>query len=350
VESIVKSDQSHRLSTALQVRWTTSLNTIGLAVNYPFDRTIASHLAELAPISLDDIPATRSSANATLAANPPPIPAGLIVEDRSVPASFEGQPNVGVRIYSPSDARRDRPAVLHLHGGGYVMGSHLNTASRAMRIAAEVGAVVVSVGYRLAPESPFPAGLQDAIVGYRWLHAAAPEFGIDTTRIALHGVSAGAGLAAGLALYLRDNGIVPPCFQFLSIPMIDDRMGTGSATGFVDAPVWNSALNDLAWRAYLGPLFGSKDVPTHAAPARERNLAGLPPAYVSAMEFDPLRDEAVEYARGLQIAGVQVELHVFPGTFHGSIRFSDSAVSQREADEEVAVLRTALETSPAASA
>lgn len=310
-------------------------------MSHRIDPQIAPHLSGVVALDMDDLPAARKRMREGFRLSPPPIPDGIAVEDRV--AVFAGRADVPVRVYRPAGRGAPRAGVLHFHGGGFVVGTHENTADRAMRIAAELDAVVVSVAYRLAPEDPYPAALDDALTAYEALLDDPATWGVDPARLVLHGVSAGAGLAAALALRIRDSGLPSPLFQFLSIPMLDDRMATPSATAFVDTPNWTRSLSERAWRAYLGPLFGA-EVPAYAAPSRATDLSGLPPAYIGVAEFDPLRDEGIDYAHRLREAGVAAELHLFPGTFHGSIRFRDAAVSRREADEEIEVLRAALRT------
>jgi acetyl esterase/lipase len=204
--------------------------------------------------------------------------------------------------------------------------------------------VVVAVDYRLAPEHPFPAPLEDSYAGLVWTAKNADALGIDPDRIAIHGISAGGGLCAGLALLARDRGEPAIAFQYLGVPEVDDRLDTPSMRAFADTPIWNLPRAEVSWDAYLGAgKRGRPDVSPYAAPARATDLAGLPPAYVSVMEFDPLRDEGIAYATALLHAGVSVELHLFPGTFHGSSLVEDAAVSRREYDETLLALRRGLD-------
>ncbi|WP_445186065.1 alpha/beta hydrolase [Pseudonocardia sp. Cha107L01] len=233
--------------------------------------------------------------------------------------------------------------VYDVHGGGFILGDLEIVHAGNARIARETGAVVVSVDYRLAPEHPYPAGLEDCYTGLAWFAEHADAFGVDPDRIAIHGISAGGGLCAGLALLARDRGGPAIAFQYLGVPEIDDRLVTASMTAFIDTPMWSRPRAVISWDSYLGAgVPGTESVPIYAAPARATDLAGLPPAYVSTMEFDPLRDEGLAYALALQAAGVQVELHMFPGTFHGSAMVEHAAVTQREKAEEIVVLRRAL--------
>ena len=269
----------------------------------------------------------------------------LEIEDRMIPG-WEGDPEVSVRIYRPKAVAADPgttvPGVLQIHGGGFIIGSVEAEHAGAVLTAADLGAVLVSVEYRLAPEHPYPAGLHDCYAALTFLHGEAAALGVDPDRIAVTGASAGGGLAAATALLARERGGPPICFQMLHIPELDDRLETPSMQRFVDSPLWNRPLAVKSWEFYLGDLSGKDDVPIYAAPARATDLSGLPPAYVSTAENDPLRDEGIAYALGMLQAGVSVELHQFPGTFHGSALVQSAAVSRRAAKEASVVLRRAL--------
>ncbi len=265
----------------------------------------------------------------------------LEIDDRLVPG-WEGDPEVPVRVYRPKGGVTPLPGILFIHGGGFIIGSVEAEHIGAALVAADAGAVVVSVDYRLAPEHPFPAALHDCYAALSWLHAEAAALGVDPDRVAVMGASAGGGLAAATALLARDLGGPPLCFQMLQIPELDDRLETPSMQQFVDSPLWNRPLAVQSWKAYLGELWGSDDVPAHAAPSRATDLRGLPPAYISTAENDPLRDEGIAYALGLLHAGVSVELHQFAGTFHGSALVTTAAVSKRAQHEAALVVRRAL--------
>jgi acetyl esterase/lipase len=205
------------------------------------------------------------------------------------------------------------------------------------RVAGEIGAVVVATSYRLAPENPFPAGVEDCYASLCWTAANAEELGIDPDRLAIAGQSAGGGLAAACALMARDRGGPKLCFQLLEIPELDDRLETPSMLAFDDTPLWNRPNAVWSWKHYLGPDHKG-EVSPYAAPSREQDLSGLPPAYVSTMEFDPLRDEGILYALGMLQAGVSVELHSLPGTFHGAALFPNARTSKRNSQEVVDAL------------
>lgn len=267
----------------------------------------------------------------------------LLVEDHHV-TGREPNREVLVRTYRTTDGSGVRPGILDIHGGGFTTGTIALQHGAAAKMAREVDAVVATVEYRLAPEHPFPAGLEDCYLALEWLSEESDELGIDAQRIAVVGSSAGGGLAAGLALLARDRGGPALCFQYLGIPELDDRLETTSMRNFVDTPVFSRNGAVQSWQAYLGD--DRADVSPYAAPARASDLRGLPPAYVSTMEFDPLRDEGILYALRLLEAGVSVELHQFPGTFHGSAMIADAEVSKREARETIDVLRRVLRSEP----
>ncbi|MFF5213009.1 alpha/beta hydrolase [Streptosporangium sp. NPDC000396] len=253
------------------------------------------------------------------------------VEDRVVPAD----PDVPVRIYRPHAAHG---AIVWLHGGGFVTGDLDTEHAWASRLAGASGAVLISVGYRLAPEHPFPAALDDAYAVLIWLAEHAEELDVDPGRIAVGGTSAGGGIAAAVALRARDERGPAIRFQLLNQPELDDRMETVSARLFTDTPRMDRDNIAASWRHYLGAGPASP----YAAPAHAVDLSDLPPAYIATAEFDPLRDEGIGYAQRLLEAGVSVELHQWPGTFHGSQAIISAEVSQRQAAELAAAVRRAL--------
>ena len=309
------------------------------------DEELAAVIDLLPKMDLVDPVAARRSFEEILVAIKIEIPGieTLDIEDRLIPG-WEGDPDVSVRVYRPRAGTPGTrvPGVVMIHGGGFVIGSVEAEHAGAALMAMDTGAVVLSVEYRLAPEHPYPAGLHDCYAALGYLHDQADALGVDPARVALAGASAGGGLAAATALLARDRGGPAVCFQLLQIPELDDRLDTGSMQAFVDSPMWNRPLAEQSWKAYLGPLYGSDDVPVYAAPARATDLSGLPPAYVSTAEHDPLRDEGITYAQRLLQAGVSVELHQFPGTFHGSALVTTAAVSKRAQRESRLVLRRAL--------
>ncbi|WP_156325654.1 alpha/beta hydrolase [Nonomuraea sp. SBT364] len=280
---------------------------------------------------LTDPVAERGNFAALAVSVPPPDITGMKIEDLTVPAD----PDVAVRIYRPDEARG---AIIWLHGGAYVMGDLETEHPWAARLADASGAVVISVNYRLAPEDPFPAALDDAYAVLTWAAGHAADLGVDPERIAVGGHSAGGGIAAGGALRARDEQGPPIRFQLLNQPSLDDRQETWSRRNFTDTPWMNRDKVAAAWRHYLG----SAPATPYAAPARAADLAGLPPAYLATAELCPNRDEDIDYALRLLRAGVSVELHQWAGTFHGSQAILTAEVSQRQFAELGTVLRRAL--------
>ncbi|WP_272262738.1 alpha/beta hydrolase [Streptomyces xanthophaeus] len=295
------------------------------------DPELEAFLPFLPQIDMDDPVTARKEFAVRAAAAPAPDTSDMEVEDRTVSAD----PDVAVRVYRP---HRARGAVVWLHGGGGVFGDLDTEHPWAARIADLSGAVVVSVGYRLAPEHPFPAALDDACAALAWTAGHAEELGIDPARIAVGGHSAGAGLAAAVSLRARDEQGPAIRFQLLNQPGLDDRQQTWSARNFTDTPWFDRDKIAAAWRHCLGP----QPATPYAAPARATDLTGLPPAYIATAEFCPNRDEGIGYALRLMEAGVPVELHQWPGTFHGSQALLSAEVSQRQNLELGAALRRAL--------
>jgi acetyl esterase/lipase len=271
-----------------------------------------------------------------------PLPDDVSLEDRYAPGP-DGAPDLMVRLYRPATLPASAPAFYWVHGGGMVLGNvEMNDLYCAI-IARQLNVLVTSVEYRLAPEHPFPAPVEDCYAGLKWLRFAADELGIDPGRIAIGGGSAGGGLAAGLALLARDRGEVDVCFQMLVFPMLDDRNATHSSQMVTDDRVWNLDSNIAGWNAYLDGRAGEDDVSPYAAPARATDLAGLPPAYINVGMLDLFRDEDIAYAQALMAAGVPVELHVYPGAFHGSPGMvPGAALSKRWSADERAALDRAL--------
>lgn len=313
-------------------------------MTYNYDSELVESVALIPLNRMDDPVAARVMAAKMLGLlNVDVDTSGLDIDERLVPG-LNADPDITVRIYTPKDRRDPVPALLFMHGGGFVVGDLDTEHMSAVDIARKLGVLLVSVDYRLAPESPFPAALNDCYAALSWLHNNAEDLCVDRDRIGIYGQSAGGGLAAALALMARDKDGPSICFQCLGMPELDDRVNTVSMQSFTDTPMWHRANAELSWQYYLGDQYqpGADDVPVYAAPARVADASGLPPAYITAMEFDPLRDEDVKYALKLMECGVPVELHTFPGTFHGSSMLSHAQVSKRQQQEMMAVLSRGL--------
>ena len=251
---------------------------------------------------------------------PGPVVPGVVVEQRTVPAG-EDHPAVTVFVYDGPDRPRPSGALLWIHGGGYVLGHPATYHELCSRFAVDLGIVIVSVDYRLAPEHPFPAGLEDCYAALEWVHDHADELGVDQSRIAVGGDSAGGGLAASLAQLASDRGGVPVCFQLLVYPMLDDRTALRTDHGGTGSFVWTPRSNAFGWSSYLGHPPGDDEDRPYAAPARREDLTGLPPAWIGVGDLDLFHDEDLEYAERLHAAGVPCQVDVVPGMYHGADAF-----------------------------
>ncbi|MBY8862937.1 alpha/beta hydrolase [Nocardia sp. CA2R105] len=266
---------------------------------------------------------------------------GVTVRDSSI-SGYDGGPDVLVRMYMP-DAIESEAVLLDIHAGGFVMGDIETNHAANIELARTFGVVIVSVDYRLAPENPYPAALEDCYAALVWTAEQAAQWGCDPSRVVIQGHSAGGGLCAALALLARDRSGPHIAFQFLGVPVVDDRLETASMAAFTETPLWNRPSAEASWDCYLGAgVRGTASVSPYAAPARAEDFGRLPPAYISVMEFDPLRDEGIAYAQSLLAAGVAVELHLFPGTFHGSNLIGHAEISRRQDDEARTVLAKVL--------
>ena len=254
-----------------------------------------------------------------------------------------GAPDVRVLVYRPKGARGALPCILHIHGGGFVIGTADDGAPRHRALVLQADCVLVTVDYRLAPETPFPGAIDDCLAALRWLFAHATALGVDPQRIGLKGESAGGGLAAALALRARDEGGLAIAFQHLIYPMLDDRTCVAVAPPrFAGEYIWTPRDNAFGWSALLGVPPGSDGVSPYAAPARARELAGLPPAFIATGALDLFVEEDMEYARRLLRAGVPTELHVYPGGVHGFDVLADVRLSRALRRDSLAALRLAL--------
>jgi acetyl esterase/lipase len=240
---------------------------------------------------------------------------------------------VGVRLHRPVGVDQPGPALLWIHGGGYVMGTAKQDDALCHRFVRELGITVAAVDYRVAPEHPYPTPLEDCYSALTWL-AALPA--IDPARVAIGGASAGGGLAAALALLARDRGELTPTLQLLAYPMLDDRSSTAPKN--LNYRLWSPKSNQFGWAAYLG----NAD-PQTAVPARRDDLSGLPPAWIGVGTQDLFHDEDLAYAERLTAAGVPCQVEVVPGAFHGFDQVvPKAAVSQSFFASQCASLRTAL--------
>jgi acetyl esterase/lipase len=267
--------------------------------------------------------------------NPGP---GVVVTHR-----FTGEPPVRMMVFTPQDRAESRPAVLWIHGGGYVVGNPEFEAAGTGRLVRDLGVVAVSPDYRLAPEHPFPAGLDDCMAALRWMLSNADELGIDAARVAVVGASAGGGLAAAVAQRCHDEGIGLAA-QVLVYPMLDDRCALRRDHDGQGRFAWTPDSNLYGWSAYLGRPPRMSEAPEYASPARRVDVSGLAPAWVGVGRLDVFHDEDVDYAQRLTAAGVPCELVTVEGMYHGADGIKPKAPSMRAfRDSMLDHLRTYLE-------
>jgi len=301
-------------------------------------RSMIEMMRTLPPPSAGTLPALRAGGEKFAA----PRLADVNVDERLAPAG-KGNPNVGLFVINAQKGG-DRPAILHTHGGGYIAGRARNEVGSLQKLAKTLDCVIVSVEYRLAPETRYTGSIEDTYAGLKWLHAEAAALGVDRDRIALLGESAGGGHAARLAITARDRAEVPVAAQILIYPMLDDRTGsTVKMPGRIGTLGWNAEANVFGWRSFLGMAPGGAGVPSAGVPARVRNLAGLPPAFIGVGGIDLFVSEDVDYARRLNEAGVPTELLVVPGAYHGfDIIAADTTPAQRFTKAKLNALRRAF--------
>jgi len=264
----------------------------------------------------------------------------VIVSERTVPGTSTSAPEITLLILTPREHKNSRPAIYHIHGGGMVSGDRYSLPPEAPSWVEDLGVVLVSVEYRLAPEHPYPAPVEDCYAGLVWLATHADELGIDKEKLAILGLSAGGGLAAAVALLARDRGGPVLTHQFLGCPMIDDRGITHSSQELDGEGSWDRTSNQTGWDALLGDRAQRSDVPYYAAPARAEDLSGLPPTFIDVGQAETFRDESITYAARLSRAGVPVEFHMWPGGFHGFAQGVPHAPVSRAANSAI---RDALE-------
>jgi acetyl esterase/lipase len=311
-----------------------------------YDPELAPDVLPFSAPDLTDPATTRAFYIDAAASLPQPeVPEGLDVRDTLVPGR-DGSPDVPVRVYSPTGVTEPLPAFLYIHGGNFVLGNLEMSHAALLKLAGEIEAVIVSVDYRLAPEDPFPAGLEDCYATLRWIADNASDLHVDPARIAIGGDSAGGTITAALALLSRDRKGPAILFQYLGIPALDDRLETDSVRDLDDVPIVDRAILELTWRHYLsGPTtVDGKEGIHYAAPARATDLGELPPAFLAVSEYDPLRDEQLAYAQRLLGASVSVELHLYAGTVHGTFLLPHTKAAKRMNADLVGALRRAFGT------
>jgi acetyl esterase/lipase len=305
------------------------------------DPELAAVVTTLPVRDLHDIPAARENMRKLLAlinvAEPSP---DVEHSDHLAPGAHD-DPAIRLRAFRPRGEGGPLPCLYWIQGGGYVLTAPDLDDRFCEAIVETHRCAVVSVDWRRAPEHPFPAAANDVYAGLACTIGEADRLGIDPDRLVVGGHSSGGGKAAALALMVRDRGELAVAHQLLLYPMLDDRQTTSSSARVTDPQVWNRQSNELAWRAYLGKMYGSDEVSPYAAPARAPDVSGLPPATILTGELDLFVDEDIIYAQRLMNAGVPTELHVYPAAHHGFDRQVPHAVVTRRfvADRDAALRR-----------
>ncbi|KFZ20020.1 hypothetical protein V502_03394 [Pseudogymnoascus sp. VKM F-4520 (FW-2644)] len=297
--------------------------------------------------TLEQVAALRADPLKSFSFHPDTLIAGRPIThtERHVPSMYEGDPDILLSIFSRNSSHDGlRPCIYWVHGGGMMMGDRFGGLDRSLECVNDFDCLLISVEYRLAPNHPDPAPVHDSYAGLYWVGEHLEELGIDPERLLIGGGSAGGGIAAGTALMARDLKGPKLCGQFLSSPMLDDRNVTVSTMQFEDKAMWCRATNIMAWNALLSNKAGQEGVSIYAAPARAKNLEGLPETFIGVGSCDLFRDEDVLYAMKLWAGGVQAEIHVYPGGTHGFETFKPKiGISVAAIEDERRWLRKMLE-------
>lgn len=272
-----------------------------------------------------------------------PEDATMETEDITVPGPSEGQ-ELRLRVHRPTAVDGPYPCLYLIHGGAMIMGEPERSDMKAYRFVDSLGCVVVAVEYRLAPEHPYPAAVDDCYAGLTWITDNVDELDVDDSKIAVAGGSSGGGLAAAMGLRARDEGGPELALQMLLSPMLDDRNSTESSKQVTDIGIHDRDNNVRAWDAYLGDLSGSDELPPYAAPGRVEELSGLPPVYLDVGTHDVFRDETTAYADRAAKCGVQTEYHLWPGAYHGYDSFApDAQITEETWNTRINALRRAFD-------
>jgi acetyl esterase/lipase len=297
-------------------------------------------LWSLPPLTAETLIERRAAALEPISAVPKPDLPDIVTGEIHVESAFGATP-IRVLTYRPVESDKPLPVIVHIHGGGFVMGAPEMKDVENRLFASELKCAIYSVDHRLAPEAPHPAPVEDIYSVFLWLHANAGRLGLDPARIGIKGESGGGGFAAGAAVYARDRPGPKFAFQHLIYPMIDDRTAARKDLHpYVGEFIWTRENNYFGWRSLLGKEPGSADVSPHAAAARTADVSGLPPTYISVGGLDLFLEENMTYADRLSRAGVPVEFHMYPRAYHGFYRVTNARVTrQAEHDTREALRR-----------
>lgn len=291
---------------------------------------------DLASMSIEDARAFAEARYSLIATPPERVPKIVVAPGQS------GQPDVELRVHMPPDGVSPRLAILQIHGGGMVMGRASNGDGACCKLASDLSAVVASVEYRLAPETPFPGPLLDCVAAWHWLHAQANILGLGPAHRVVAGDSAGGGLAAALSLWLRDHGAPMPAGQILTYPMLDYRTGAGQETDDT-RPGWTAANNQFGWRALRGSgALPEGEALSHFSPALAEHVSGLPPCWIGVGGLDLFLEENIAFAARIAASGGDVTLMTYPGAPHGFPAVPSSTSRRFERDYRAALGRYAF--------
>ena len=307
---------------------------------------VPSHLRPTELFDFDDMPGTRARlAGLYEAAFGSATKNEQVVTDELVVSGPVGAPELTLRVHRPADAPDDPlPCVYWIHGGGMVIGRPVDEDAKCQQLVEALHCVALVPDYRLAPEHPYPAPVDDCYHGLSWVAANAGALGIDADRIAVAGQSAGGGLTASVALMARDRGGPALVLQMLLAPMLDDRNATPSCRGLPALTIWDRPMNVRGWGAFLGELAGAEQLPPYASPGRVEDLSRLPPTFVDVGGAEIFRDETIDYVARLVRGGVPTELHLYAGAYHGYDSFAPDADASRATwERRRAALRRAFE-------
>lgn len=306
---------------------------------------IIEHIMTVAgELDTSDIATTRELHDSFIKAGLANLPAATdIVETRHSDLGFAENPDLKVIEYTPVDAKPNRPALVWIHGGGLIFGFAEQDVVIMRELSRRLGCSCFSVEYRVAPEHPYPAASNDCYEALKWVHSHSEQLGLNPNKIAVGGTSAGGGLAASTAIRARDEGRVPLCYQLLMYPMLDD---TNVATPEGEGPehlMWTAVHNRDGWNAYLGEARGSANVGAYAAPHRLESFEGLPPAMIICGDIDLFLNENLTYGQKLIKAGVQTNMRIYGGAYHGYVLSSiDSQLAVQTLDAYAYGLSTAF--------
>jgi len=255
----------------------------------------------------------------------------------------DGNSTIRLRVHQPVKPAHPTPVLIWMHGGGYIIGKPELEDGLCNHFVRELGINIVSVDYRLAPKHPFPAGLEDCYSALMWAKQNSESFGFDATRIAIGGTSAGGGLAASLAQLAYDRKEVTPIFQLLTYPMLDDRTALHRDIDDSNSPTWSQKSNRFGWASYLGKNYGMDEMPAYSVPARHEDLTGSPPAWIGVGTLDVFYEEDMMYAQRLKEAGIECDLNIIEGAFHGFDVFDQQlSIVQGFRNSQIAALKKYL--------